>query len=545
MMIRDHEYCQKAVPQSSKKSSALIAFILVGLTFFSASMWAGGTLITGLALNDFLLALIIGNLILGIYSAILGYIGAKTGLSTHLLSRFSFGVKGSWLPSLLLSVTQIGWFGVGLAIFSYPVSKITDINVNLLVIVFGVMMTLTISLEGIKGLLYLSILAVPLIAIISCYSIWMTVNQLGGFAAFIAIKITDPFSSMIPITMIIGSFISAAVLSADLVRFGSHAKSVFFFIIFAVLFGNLLLFVFTPAGNIYLLIAIFGIMIILTVVLEGIKGFFYLSVIAVPIIAILGCYSVWIALKSNWHPVTPNFDNPLTSKPISFCMALTIIIGSFISAGTLTADFVRFGRNAKNVFFVTVFAFLFGNSLMFIVGAAGIVSTGFADISNVMIAQGLPVLAIIVLGLNIWTTNDNALYTSSLGLANITGFSCKRISIINGLLGTLCATWLYHHFIDWLTFLSVAIPPIGGIIIADYILYKNYYNDLCHSDTKQINWIAFIAAAIGLFSSHNLPGVIPVNSILISGISYSLLTSINNLSKKHRSSQDRPVIYPD
>ncbi|MDI8746333.1 cytosine permease, partial [Salmonella enterica subsp. enterica serovar Montevideo] len=42
-----------------------------------------------------------------------GYIGAKTGLSTHLLARYSFGVKGSWLPSLLLGGTQVGWFGVG------------------------------------------------------------------------------------------------------------------------------------------------------------------------------------------------------------------------------------------------------------------------------------------------------------------------------------------------------------------------------------------------------------------------------------------------
>ncbi|QUJ03467.1 cytosine permease [Salmonella enterica subsp. enterica] len=29
----------------------------------------------------------------------------KTGLSTHLLARYSFGVKGSWLPSLLLGGT--------------------------------------------------------------------------------------------------------------------------------------------------------------------------------------------------------------------------------------------------------------------------------------------------------------------------------------------------------------------------------------------------------------------------------------------------------
>ena len=52
--------------------------------------------------------------------------------------------------------------------------------------------------------------------------------------------------------------------------------------------------------------------------------------------------------------------------------------------------------------------------------AIGAMATGHADISEVMFAQGLIITAIIILGLNIWTTNDNALYGSGLGFANIT-----------------------------------------------------------------------------------------------------------------------------
>lgn len=104
---------------------------------------------------------------------------------------------------------------------------------------------------------------------------------------------------------------------------------------------------------------------------------------------------------------------------------------------------------------------------MFIFGAAGAAAVGQADISDVMIAQGLLLPAIIVLGLNIWTTNDNALYASGLGFANITGLSSRTLSVANGIIGTLCALWLYNNFVGWLTFLSAAIPPIGGVIIAD------------------------------------------------------------------------------
>lgn len=136
---------------------------MLGLTFFSASMWTGGTLGTGLSYHDFFLAVLIGNLLLGIYTSFLGYIGAKTGLTTHLLARFSFGVKGSWLPSLLLGGTQVGWFGVGVAMFAIPVGKATGLDINLLIAVSGLLMTVTVFF-GISALTVLSVIAVPAIA---------------------------------------------------------------------------------------------------------------------------------------------------------------------------------------------------------------------------------------------------------------------------------------------------------------------------------------------------------------------------------------------
>lgn len=406
-MSKDTNYSQEAVPLSAKKNILSLTFIMLSLTFFSASMWAGGTLGTGLNFSDFFFALFIGNLLLGVYSATLGYIGAKTGFSTHLLARFSFGLKGSWLPSFLLSGTQVGWFGVGLAMFAFPVSKATGINAYFLIALFGILMTLTVALEGIKALLFLSVIAVPAIAILGCYSVWIAVSDMGGISQLTEVKPTNP---------------------------------------------------------------------------------------------------------------------------ISFATALTIVVGSFISAGTLTADFVRFGKRAKHVFLITILTFLLGNSLMFIFGAAGAASVGLADISDVMIAQGLLIPAIIVLGLNIWTTNDNALYASGLGMANITGLSSKTMSIVNGLLGTLCAVWLYNNFVGWLTFLSAAIPPIGGVLIADYIINKKQYQNLANGSRKQVNWIAILAVAIGIICAKMLPGIVPINSVLGSGISYIILSiTINKI----------------
>ena len=57
-----------------------------------------------------------------------------------------FGEVGSFLPSALISFTQIGWFGVGVAMFAIPVSELTHVPVAILIIITGIVMTLTACL---------------------------------------------------------------------------------------------------------------------------------------------------------------------------------------------------------------------------------------------------------------------------------------------------------------------------------------------------------------------------------------------------------------
>ncbi len=403
-MSADNNYSLGPVPQSARKGVASLTMVMLGLTFFSASMWTGGSLGTGLSFNDFFLAVLIGNLILGIYTSFLGYIGSSTGLSTHLLARFSFGSKGSWLPSVLLGGTQVGWFGVGVAMFAIPVQKATGIDTNTLIIVSGLLMTATVYF-GISALMVLSAIAVPAIAILGGYSVFTAVDSVGGIGELQKIQ---------------------------------------------------------PA------------------------------------------------------------------EPLDFSIALAMVVGSFVSAGTLTADFVRFGRNPKGAVFITMVAFFVGNSLMFIFGAAGASVTGQSDISEVMIAQGLLLPAIIVLGLNIWTTNDNALYASGLGFSNVTGLPSKYLSMANGLVGTLCALWLYNNFVGWLTFLSLAIPPIGGVIIADFITNRKRYANFETAKFQTVNWAGIIAVGLGVAAGNFLPGVVPVNAVLGGTISYVILDRLIN-----------------
>lgn len=403
MKKRDTEFSLEAVPSSHRKGFWNTLVVMLGLTFFSASMWSGGELGQGLTFIQFIGIVFAGNLILGLYTGALAYIAAKTGLSTHLLTRYAFGKKGSYLSSFLLAFTQIGWFGVGTAMFAVPVQKVTGIDIYWLIAIAGLLMTFT-AFFGMKALAIVSFIAVPLISTLGGVSVFKATESLGGIQELL-----------------------------------------------------------------------------------------------------------------NYQP----------AEAISLAAALTICIGSFISAGTLTPDFTRFARKKRSAVIATGIAFFIGNSLMFLFGAIGSIATGQADISEVMFMQNLILPAIIVLGLNIWTTNDNALYASGLGLSNITKIPKHKMVIVNGVIGTIGAMWLYNNFVGFLTVLGSALPPIGAIILTDFfILHRGNYPIFKDMKFKSFNWVAMLAWASGIAAATFVPGIPPINALISSAMVHVVVTKI-------------------
>ncbi|CAM3522324.1 Cytosine permease [Halomonas casei] len=109
------DYPLSEVPTSARKGLFSTAVILLGFTFFTATMWAGGTLGQAFPIGQLLWIILIGNLLLGAYAAALAYIACKSGLNSVLMGRFCFGEKGSKLSDFILGFTQIGWYAWGTA----------------------------------------------------------------------------------------------------------------------------------------------------------------------------------------------------------------------------------------------------------------------------------------------------------------------------------------------------------------------------------------------------------------------------------------------
>ena len=395
----DPDYAESAVPQGARRSTLTMFMIMLGFTFFSASMWVGQTLAEGLDFGGFLGALAVGGLILSLYTGSLGYVGAKTGFSMDLLARKAFGKKGSFISSAMISFTQIGWFGVGVAMFAIPVAEQ----------IFGGSKTATYILVAVAGILMTS--------------------------------------------------------------------SAYF----------------------------------------GIKSLTIVSYVAVPLVAVLGTVAMILAVARGDGTFIDNFAK--SSGALSVIGGAGLVMGSFVSGGTATPNFARFAKNTRDGIWTTVIAFLIGNSLMFFFGAVSYIYVGGNDIFEVMLNLGLFYFAVLVLGLNIWTTNDNALYSAGLGLANITGKDKKPMVLVSGVIGTVLAIWLYWNFVSWLNILNATLPPVGIILVLGYFLNKKEYDTV--EVKKEVNWWAVAGVVLGAVVANVVPwGIASINGMAVAAVCY-------------------------
>lgn len=391
----DDDYSLEAVPTEARKGFWSMFVVMMGFTFFSASMSVGAKLGNGLDLNGFIWAVIIGGVILGAYTGGLAYIGCDTGLTLDLLAQRSFGTAGSKLASVLISFTQIGWFGVGVAMFAIPAAELLGISPAILVAIAGLCMTAS-AYFGIKALTIVSAISVPLIAALGIYSMSLSAMEGGGLTAIFA----------------------------------------------------------------------------------------------------------------------------RSSGSLSILAGVGLVIGSFVSGGTATPNFVRFAKNNAVAVSTTVIAFFLGNSLMFAFGAVGGAFTGKDDIFYVMIAQGLAIPALIVLGANIWTTNNNALYTGGLGLTNITGLRQKPMTLASGVVGTAAAIWLYNNFVGWLNFLNATLPPVGIIVMLDYFLHREDYR-AGSAPVLTVHWGSVAGVIAGALVGNFVPvGIASINAMFAACVCY-------------------------
>lgn len=402
------------LPDKDRQGMFSMMVVLLGFTFFTSTMFAGGQIGPHYKFfPDLLIVIIIGNLLLGIYVAILAYAAQKTGYNSVVLARYSFGDKGSKLVDVLFALTQIGWYAWGTATIAIVFTKMLGLSQSWtipLMIFFGFAFSLT-SYIGYKGIEMLSNIAVPAMAVLIFWSFGIGFQDVGGF-----------------------------------VGFGKEPE-----------------------------------------------------------------------------------------VAMSFTTALTLVFGTFVSGGTQSTNWTRFAKTPKIAIVASLVAFFIGNGFMIFAGAFGGYVYQQPDIVEVLVLQGLQVPAIILLFFNVWTTQDNSIYSASVAGCNF--FRTEKRGLMNlggaAISTALAIAGMYNWLVPYLVIMGTVIPPIGGVIMADYyVKHKRKYPKLAKVEMKTFNYTGLIAYALGAVIAYVSPGVAPINGIIAAFIAYPIVDKILNALNK-------------
>ena len=404
------DYPLSAVPATARKPFWSLALLLMGFALTSTTLFAGGAIGPAFSPTTLMAVIIVGNVILGAYCATLGYIAARSGLTTVLMARFSFGNLGSRWVDFIMGFTQIGWYAFTTAIIVQVLIEILGLPQN--------------------GLLY--------IALVFFFNY--------GFCATAYI---------------------------------------------------------------------------------GYRAIDWLSRLAVPAMLVLVAISLALAFRdySSAEAIVPTGE-------LSFGAALAIVIGTFISGGTQATNWSRFANSGKNAVVATLSAFMVVNGILVFAGAFCTLVYGSEDLIKAMAVQGILAAGVVLLILNVWTTQDNTIYAFSVAGSNMFRTPKRHLFVLGGATFALVLTLggIYQLLPTYLIFLGTVIPPVGGIIMVDYWLRHRGEFPSLEANLPAFNWagvIAYIAAsAIAYYTSEINLGVGPVNGIISAAILYGVLYQV-------------------
>lgn len=268
----------------------------------------------------------------------------------------------------------------------------------------------------------------------------------------------------------------------------------------------------------------------------GYKAMDWLSRLAVPAMIILMLWSLSIA----WGDIG-GFGQLQALQPageMGIGEALTIIVGTFISGGTQATNWTRFASSEKTGFWATLLAFFLANGFLIFSGAFCALAYGNEDIVQVMAQQGLLFWGLGLFLLNMWTTQDNTIYAFSVAGAHMFRTSKRTLFVLGGATFALILSLggIYEALVPYLVLLGAFIPPIGGIIMADYWLHQhgrfwqNELNELTE-DQPNFNWAGIIAYVLASAIAYYTPGIKPINGIVAAALIYWVLSALSSKPK--------------
>jgi len=235
------DYSLSRVPKADRQSLWSITIVRVGSLATISQFILGASLGYGMTFWQAFWATMLGSVILEIISFLLGYAGAREGLSTSLLSRWAgFGRYGSSIIGAIIAISCIGWFGIQNSVFANGLVEATNGGLSLPVAatLTGLAVTVLV-IFGFKLLSATATIAVPafLIAVGVGIVQLLSSHSLGDLVG--AAPAGKPLTLGVAATMVAGGFIIGAVITPDFSRFAKGGKDVFWMTMIGTIVGEL------------------------------------------------------------------------------------------------------------------------------------------------------------------------------------------------------------------------------------------------------------------------------------------------------------------
>jgi cytosine permease len=291
-------------------------------------------------------------------------------------------------------------------------------------------------------------------------------------------------------------------------------------------FGQTINIIFPDAALTQVSVAtVWGGLLMMTTAIVGFKALAVLSTIAAPVIFFVCLWGAFQAFKAGGFEAI----SAAPAEPASIGLGITIVIGGWIVGAIMQPDVSRYVRNRRENWIACALAMIVFAIALFS-GMVMVKAAGTETIMEAMVGLGLGVMPLFIVILAQWTSNDNNLYSASLGVTNIREIPKWKVAIFLGVIATLIAFFgVTDFFVPFLVFLGIFVPPIGGVIAVDYYFLgkREDYTFEPTTHYRQWNLVAIATVVLaGLISSQIDFGVGAINSFVIGAAIYAAAMAI-------------------
>ena len=217
------------LPQSKKLGFWNNTFILWGFVLVISSLLVGGMVGSQLPFRQALIVIFFAGIFNSVIAILIGVIGARTGYTSAMIYRYSYGNFGVILPNLIMALAAVVWFAVILNITRDAFVNLVGINIGTPLLYWGVTLVIAIiflipAYKTMKWIGYVDYLAAPAIVIILIATIWGALDVGGGFTEIIANAPAASGSIMVLLTATAGGWLHGNAVISDFTRFYKTGK---------------------------------------------------------------------------------------------------------------------------------------------------------------------------------------------------------------------------------------------------------------------------------------------------------------------------------